>query len=471
LVCGLGGPLLAVPASQAAEAKPLELDLSGHNKMLNLKVRRLLVADHVDRISAAPDGRLFILQTEWGNQGITAGTVQVLPDRFFLVLNGRRRCGLHPLTSRLGEGFLQQIKLDKKGQPISGALVFEGPAEPLHSLEFRYFDSSNGDIAIPLVTGGEADNPEVGPTANSVLELAVFGRRESLTWDGRQAPAGMAFVLIDLRGRSLAKTNSGAPAFVEISEWRRYLCLIVDGEYSYSPEPPAPARERFLPAALTGGEVAFLVPAKFESLALRLDMPSLEKPARGKPAESAAITLPLAGQPPAAADRKALATASDDMFEVAFLGTRLVSEVAWQTPPANFKLLETRFAVRNTSQSGQWFQPFRQIRFSSKKGGSAGGSDLSGQCLHPCGPTLWVPAGQRRTAEIIHQIASAEVDAAIEFTSGKAKQILPLRRFPPLNAPSPRRRRRLRNYWPQSASMAGRFSSLASSPKGWRGSD
>lgn len=426
LVCGLGEGLQAAPADQAAEAKPVALDLPGNNRMLDLKISRLQVANHVDRVSAAPDGRLFILQTEWRSRGNIPGTVPALADRFYLVLNGRRLCGLHPLTPQLGEGFLKQIKLEKNGQPTSGALVFEGPAEPLQSLEFCYFDAANGDIAIPLVTGGEADKPAAGPIANPVLELAAFGRRQGLTWAGRQAPAGMAFMIIDLRGRSLAKTRSGASAFVDLPEWRRYLCLIVDGEYSYSPEPPEPVKQRFLPAALTGHEVAFLVPAKFESLELRLDMPSLEKPAGGKPAQSAAITLPLAGQPPATPDSKIIATASDEMFEVAFVGTRLVSEVAWQTPPPNFKLLETRFAVRNTSQSGQWFQPARQIRFSPKKGGSMGASELSGQCLHPCGQTLWVPAGQRRTAEIIHQIPSAEVDATIEFTSAKAKKTLPL---------------------------------------------
>ena len=97
----------------------------------------------------------------------------------------------------------------------------------------------------------------------------------------RRAPAGMAFLAIDLRGRSLdvagaagatgPAANTGV-AF-EVPDWRERLMVVADTEYAYpvSGERGLGESAKFLPGVMTGGEVAFLVPDKTDSLEVRWD--------------------------------------------------------------------------------------------------------------------------------------------------------------------------------------------------------
>ena len=176
-----------------------------------------------------------------------------------MVVDGRLARRIAPAAKDLpGHVPVLDFKLEKVGDTLSGNVVFEvGPEAEVGSLELRYYDYAHGHFVLPLKQGARpvtAGEPLSTPLKNEVLEAGAFNLRRTRQVGGRSAPEGMTFVTVDLRARSLFTTDADATAFDPkarpgtktklgyVADWkesRRYLQLVVDGEYGYAPEPQA----------------------------------------------------------------------------------------------------------------------------------------------------------------------------------------------------------------------------------------
>lgn len=421
-----------LPALQPGKMNPL--DLAGESKGLRLRVTGVQVAEERGQVRAGPPGRLIVLQTQWINRLDRQFEIPNPARHVYLIVNGSRIAALHPQARAIpGHVSTDRIVMPGTGSIVKGEMVFQTSQSEVRSLELRFFETQYGNIALPLVEGpaqGQA-RPLAGPAGNGAVELAVFSMHRSDSLAGKNAPPGLTYLVLDLRGQSLARGQNLALA--DLPEWSRYTYLVADGQYAYpaSPSPDWPERQRLLPGLLTGGEVAFLAPQKAACLELRMDSPSLE---RGPTPASAAIVLPLEGARPQTPEPPHLAEAVDEMFRVRILSQATLPSPAGQKAADKTRLLLLELSVTNAGKTGQWFQPAQQVKYLTMKDAALEMSDLSARCLRPCGRTVWVPAGQRRVFQMVFRVPAEEKTAHVRFTGGRSMQTLSLKPIEPAPA-------------------------------------
>lgn len=459
-----GTACVAAAETDWETGKTYPLRLTGNNRAVKLTVANASFAERYGEASAAPGRRLLILNTRWANlipltlieekQVPTQYQIPNLADHLYLVVDGRVAARLAPGAADLpGHVPVRDFKLEKVGDTLAGNVVFDvAAAAAADSLEVRFYDYAHGHIVVPLkspVQLAPAAEPVSPPLRNEVVEIAAYGLERLAEVAGRKAPEAMTFVTVDLRARSTFMVDADATAFDpkarpgmktevgHVADWkesRKYLQLVVDGEYGYLPEQQSDLEEepRFLPDVMTGGKIVFLAPADAKSLELRCDFPNAKASTGGAVFRPKGMTLALEGKRPALPQRTAIASIDDDVYRVQVVGQAAAAEFAGQAAAEGKKFLVLDVTVfNNGGRNGEFFQTAQQLKYASETGEQFAMSPATFQ--GPRRPTelVWIPPNERRTFQAAFEIPAGETRPRLAFTGVSKAQVLNLQ---PLDA-------------------------------------
>ncbi len=435
--------------------------IEGRNRAAVLSVSSVSLLEDYGGLKARAGKRLLVVDTHWRNiltpQIVRDQKVPVvyrigkLSDHLYCVADGVR---ILPATgTTAGAGLLGwgELNLPEMGARADGRVVFEVPAESTpRRLVLRFYDFAHGAITLPLVipqgqpVALEAPKPDHPTQKNDLVEMGVYQFRKSDKWNGRTAPAGMAYVSFDLRARSLFTTMGDATAYDPkakpgqmiaigtVADWkdsRRYQQVVADGRYAYGPleESGLPPLPRFLPDLMTGGQLAFLVPAQTTSLELLCGFPNAKLP-DGKIVHPKPLRFVLEGHAPAApgASEKPIATLKDDVFDVAVISQRRTAEVAGQKAGAGQTFLTLSMRVKNTGTRDDFFQPRAQLKYAAENGSQTPPDKVTDQLPHRPVDPLWIPAGQMREFEVAYRIGADQTRPRLAYGGVSLAKVLDL---------------------------------------------
>ena len=450
--------------------KTIPVRAEAANRAVAVTIANAALVDHYGDLRA-PEGRLFlVLNTTWENvlpvqvtaenKDIPVGyKVPELSDHIYLVLDGKRLVRLYPAATKLpGHIKTKDFGLPALGDTARGNLVFELPAGNVESLDLRFYDLMHGHFAVPLVGDPakvEQGKPTAGPEKNEVVEVAAFGVEKNPQLPGVQVPPGMALVGIDFRGQSMAMMDADATAFdpnakpgtkikkgafVDWKDWRKYMNLVVDSQYTYAPLPQSrlPELPRMLPDVMTGDWVYFLAPAEAQSLELRCDFPNAlvqMKLINPKP-----LVLALAGQRPALPKPPGEAVAGDAIFKVYLADQKLTPAVGGAQAGGGQAFLVLTFTVENAgSKKGEFFQAREQLKYVSMSGSQSPYDAVTSTEVHPATELVWIPSGERRTFDVVYRVAASEVRPRLAYSgvSSGASKVVDLKPVAAPAAPAP----------------------------------
>jgi len=453
------------PAQPIAQRLPdngiLALNCSASNRAVRVTASICRVTAQYGDATPAQNAPRLVISTTWENiipltliaerQIPTEYLVPDLADHLYAVVNGSIVIRLSPNSGELPGAIVSQpFKIEKLGEVVRGNLVFDLPLTPIRSLELRYYDFAQGNFVLPVIASGErVATPIIPLQKNSIIEAGVFAAGPLQTFAGKPAPKGMRYVQVDLRGRSALTTEADATAFdpkakagdklqignlLDWKESRKYVQLIVDGEYSYVPLPQSdlPEEPRFLPDIMTGGSLTFLIPDKHQSLELRCDFPNASLP-DGTVQQPAALTFAIEGTRPALPSRPAIATAKDDVFDVAIVGQQSSSEFAGVKADDGQQFLILDITVRSIGKTQEFFQPRRQLKYTSESGEQTEADDATLQGPRAPSELIYIPAGDRRTFQMAYRIGTDQsrprlAYAAVTEGASKVLTLKPLTR-------------------------------------------
>ena len=395
----------------------------------------------------APEGhRLLVIGCEWENvillshfAGAAVGTeyrVPDLADNLYLVADGKT---LYRLWQKADvPGALKQRNFSVvPGSPLHGVLLFDLPVKGTFTrLELRFYDFAHGHWVLPLQISAQPLSelkPVAAPQRNEVLETAVYDLHTDGQIHGVGAPAGLTFVSLNLQARSTVTTEANASAFDPhaapdakavvgtVADWkesRKYLQMIVDGEYAWPVIDLTDLRKepRFLPDVFTGGNVVFLVPEKHTSLELRCDFPNA-KLTTGKVIRPAGLTTLLEGNPPALVPRNAIAAVKDEIFDVAINEQSTAEQFAGNRATAGKRFLVLDVTVKNTGKQQEFFQTVEQLKHVDEKGASSPIDKVSYSGLRRPLEQIYIPGGEQRTFQLAYQIPVNETKPRLAYAS------------------------------------------------------
>jgi hypothetical protein len=460
-------PTAALPDSEAAPRRVLDpgsrrlqaLGLVGANRGVELTVFTASLAPAYGALQA-PAGRGFlVLTTEWRHtipptrtkdrELQTEYRVPNLADHLYLVVNGLQVERLLPKAEGLpGHVPVRNFRLEKLGTRLRGEVLFSVPAAGIESLELRYYDYAHGhfQVALTALRGEGAAPLPAGPLVkNEVIEAGVHRLAKTKTLGGKPAPAGGVFVSVELRGRSLVLLDGDATAFDPkaksgdrlkigtVADWlesRKYLQLVIDGEYGYGALPAStlPAEPRFLPDILTGGEVVFLAPEDARTLALRCDFPNARGP-DGKVFQPTGFLIPLEGTPAAPVERPAIASIDDDFFRVAVVRQDAAGQFADEEAGAGKIFFVIEVSVANGGKKGEFFQTREQIKYVASDGKQSALDEATFRALRRPEAPVWIPAGERRTFQVAYRIAAGEKRPRLAYSGISLARVVELKRI------------------------------------------
>jgi Mg-chelatase subunit ChlD len=375
-----------------------------------------------------------------------------LGDHIYVVVNGSMVARLAPDAVKLpGHVPVAPLKIAKLGETVHGNLVFALPPAPIKSLELRFYDFAHGHMVIPLVTSSEPVAAALFPSMkNQVLEASINGVQKAQALGGANAPGGMVYVLIDLRARSVMFTEADATAFDPkasegrklqvgtVADWkesRKYMQLILDGEYGYPPLAQSDLIEepRFLPDIMTGGRAVFLVPDKYTSLELRCDFPNAKLP-NGTVQRIDGLTLPVEGKRPPLPARQAIVTTRDDIFDLAIVSQTTADEFAGKKAEAGHRFLVLDVTVQNLGRQQEFFQTREQLKYATEAGAMVNVDDATFRSARAPGDLIYIPVRERRTFQLAYSIPKAETHPRLAYASATqgGSKVLKLK---PLTAP------------------------------------
>lgn len=246
-----------------------------------------------------PGSAWLVIRSAWKNlipmtsagdrQVPTAYSVGDAANNLYVVVNGKRLSLLESELSGGPDGLLngRSISIASTGDVRRGDLVYAIPASGLETLDLHFHDFRKKPMVFPLLArppGRNVDEKPVAPLAkNEILEIGVFNVRREAGLGERKAPEGMTYLLLDFRARStvtleIDKVQVGVAG--DLPEIWKSLTVTADGGRSFTPceGTELPQAPRFLPDALTGGRVAYLIPEKAGSLALRCEFGEIGLP-------------------------------------------------------------------------------------------------------------------------------------------------------------------------------------------------
>lgn len=414
------------------------------NRGLTWTLHSVAVRDRYGALSAARGGALLVLDVEWTNripmtlvhehEMPTEYRIENLADHVYIVVDGVRLGRLHPEAAELpGHLPVAPVRLERLGVRRRGNLVFELPVADPGTLELRFYDFAHGHMDVPLTQYAEPaeaadDEPVSPPVANEIVEVGVYGVRTMAVLGERAAPAGMTFLALDFRARSMFRYEADASAFDPaaepgartevgtVADWleaHRYMHLVVDGVYAYRPESgdaeagapltTLPSEPRFLPERMTGGRVVFLIPEDFESLALRGDFPNARLP-DGRTIRPEPIDLPLRGVPPALPAHEPIERIEDDTIAVELLDQRVAEAFAGTEAGDDERFLVLEVAVHGIGDRPEFFQALEQLQYVDESGQMHALHEATFAGVRRPSERVWIPDGETRRFEIAYQI-------------------------------------------------------------------
>jgi hypothetical protein len=450
-------PLGALASLQAGKINPTIIQ--GQNRAAVLSVSSVSLLDQYGAVKAPPGRRLLVVGTHWRNiltpQIIRDKKVPVvykipkLSDHLYCVADGVR---ILPAQTAGGPGLLSwgELSLPQIGSTADGRLLFDVSAQsPPKRVVLRFYDFAHGPITLPLVIppGETVAAPQPRPDRplqkNDLLEMGIYQFHKTGQLNGRSAPAGMTFITFDLRARSLYTTLADATAYDPkakpgqmialgtVADWkdaRRYQQVVADGEYAYGPLDgstlsPLP---RFLPDLMTGGQLAFLVPAKTTSLELLCGFPNAKLP-DGTVVHPKPLRFVLEGSPsPLPLAQKPIASVKDDVFDVAVLSQQSTADLAGKKAGDGKIFLTLGVQVNNSGQKGEFFQPQKQLNYAAQDGSQSPPDVITTQLPHPPIDPLWIPPGETRAFEVAYRIAADQTRPRLAYGGVSLAKVLDL---------------------------------------------
>lgn len=443
-----GADAAAVEAASAADAR-------GANRAAALEIVDARVQDRYGELRAGAGAELLVLEVAFENiipltlvrdlEVSTEYRFNDLADHAYVVVNGSRLARLVPGAEEApGHLAVRPFRIERPGERVRGNLVFELPVEEVHTLEFRLYDDAHGRVQVPLRSGDPVAQlePLVPLAVNEIVELGVYGLELSDVLDGRAAPEGMRFAVVELLARSMFTFEADATAFDPhaqagertvvgtVADWleaHHYLHLVADGVHAYAPDAQGttlPADPRFLPDVMTGGRVVFTVPADTTSLTLRADFPNARLPDRSV-IRPEAIELALVGATPAPAERTALWSVRDDTLEVSINAMR-VEETFAGVAAGERRFVVLEVAVHNLGQRPEWFQTAEQLRYVDASGRQSAPHEATFEGRYRPTEHVWVPEAQTRVFEVAYLVPASERQPRLAYRGFTLAEIVAL---------------------------------------------
>ncbi len=406
----------------------------------------------------SPARRLLVVRTAWENiipltvleqQALaTEYRIPNLGDHLYLVVDGTTLVRLRADADQLpGHLPTRPLRLEHLGSRQDGYLVFDLPGEDFNSLELRFYDFAHGHSSLVLAgtPTKEPPPPAIPARVNEIVEVVVHDVSTHHTLGERRAPAGMTFVTIDLRARSMFTFEADATAFDPhaepgeridigtVADWleaHKYAHLVVDNEYAYIPEaalttlPPDP---RFLPDLMTGGRMVFLVPEQFESLVLRADFPNARMP-DGKVMRPSPLHFTLRGEPGEPPAREPLWRVEDDTIEVKLTAQSVADSFAGVAAGEGEVFLVVDTTVRAFGDKPDFFQTREQLRYVDGRGRQHPPHPATFKGIHRPVENVWVPNGEQRSFQLAYLIDRAETRPRLAYRGFTMAEIVELAR-------------------------------------------
>ncbi|HEX8524742.1 MAG TPA: DUF4352 domain-containing protein [Tepidisphaeraceae bacterium] len=461
----------AVKAPQRQAPTALEpnvmmpLGLTASNRAAVVTVRSAGLLDAFAGKPAAPGKKYLVLDLDFRNiltpqivrdqQVPVAYLIQKLSDHLYLVADEKRV--LQPMAlDAAGMLSTGQMMLPRAGSTASGKLVYQVDAAGApKELALRMYDYAHGHFVLPVLARASTDakpveNPVSPAMKNEVVEIAAYDLMKSDEVDGKRAPAGFAFVSIDLRAKSQFKYSADATAFSSnakpgtktqvgtVADWtdsRKYLQLVADGEFGYAPEEQTAlaAAPRFLPDVMTGGRVVFIAPRDSKSLELRCDFPNAKTP-EGKVIRPRGVTLALEGKRPTLPNPKPLAKIEDDIFVVNITNQNAADSFAGQDASNGNRFVVLDITVNNRGKDGEFFQTVEQLKLADASGGKLDPDPATQRGVHRPETLVWIPAGERRSFQVAYQMPTTETRPRLAYTGVSKAEVIELAALSPAPA-------------------------------------
>ncbi|MEZ0263241.1 MAG: VWA domain-containing protein [Phycisphaerae bacterium] len=415
------------------------------NRGARLTILNGSVAPAYGSLKAGEGKQLLILATEWENviplvqvkdeQHATMYSVPTLSDHVYLVYDAARVARILPKDNGLpGHVAVKNFAVEKIGDRVRGNVIFEIPEKLPQTLDFRFYDFAHGHMFVSL-KGGPAPTwtPVAAPLKSEILEVGAFAFRREPALNGKKAPEGMVYAVVDLRARSQYLIEADATAFDPkardgkkaqvgtVADWkesRRYLQMVVDGQYGYAPVEEATKLAeipRFLPDVMTGDEVAFLIPEKTSSVELRCDFPNAAIPGKGT-IRPRGLTLALDGVRPRLEPAKGAISISDDVFRV-FVTKQAVAETfAGQKAESGGRFVVLDVTVTNSGGKGEFFQTNEQLKYAAENGAQHPPAAATYAGVYRPAPLVWIPPSDRRSFQVALDVPPRETKPRLSYT-------------------------------------------------------
>jgi Mg-chelatase subunit ChlD len=441
------------------------LSIRAANESVELSVKSVAVVAKVGDTEADAGTRFLVLDVSFRNiqkpRKVDDQMVPVqykvpkLADHFYVVADGRTV--LQRVEPSM-EGLLSfdELSLEKENDTAAGRIVYQIDAEHLpRSLTLRFYDFAHGHIIRPLAgpDSPAQEKPLGGPLKNQVVEASIFGIKRAAKLGNDAAPAGMTYVLLDFRARSLMSEEVNASDYMPlakegekmtlgtVADWkesRKYAQLVVDGQYAYMPLAQSELIEepRFLPDIMTGGTLAFLAPADAKSIELRCDFPNAALPS-GKEIRPDGLTFAVEGKRPTINPPAPIAKAADEVFAVSIIGQASPKDFAGVAPDEGQRLLVIDVSVKNNGKKQEFFQAKEQLKYAAESGEQSDPDDLTFAGVHRPPELIYIPVGEVRSFQLVYRIPASETRPRLAYaavTEGGAA-VLTLKPLPRIATP------------------------------------
>lgn len=346
-----------------------------------------------------------------------------LPRQLYLVANGQRVLRLAPKAREFSGHLPLGFTLSNVGAVGHGKLVFPVPDQGIESLSLRYYHDQYAPLVLDLMGKTTADvaEPIVKPQANDLMHLEVHGFERRQSYGGQDAPPGLTYAIVDLRGRSYYSIETDAMALDEeanpqakaslgkVMEYLRassMLQCVVDGQYAYARVPEletlasVPA---WLPDIAVGGKAVFLVPEDVESLELAAHFPLFQDTSGQALGMPAPMRFALVGESSKPEPQRAIAVIKDKPTPVGIMRQRYAPAYGAHQARDGHKLLILTVSMRNESDEGGMFTVANRFRCEA-----TGGQQPPVAVTLPGGVALqepmWLPTDRRRTFELVFEL-------------------------------------------------------------------
>jgi hypothetical protein len=432
--------------------KTERLDAAGRNRAVELRVKSVALLDALGDAAAPAGTRLLVIDAELRNlqpaQRVNGQMVPAqyqvpkLADNLYAVADDSLVLARAPIDAA---GLLPfgPVSLKAQNDTAAGRIAYAVPRDAVpREVTLRFYDFAHGNIVVPVLAGHVDPPKQVAPPQhNQVIEAAIYGITKTPDLNGRAAPAGKAFLLVDLRARSTMVNRVSASAFDTraaagatvdvgtVADWkdtRKYIQVVADGQYAYWPLPQSglPEAPRFLPDVMTGGQVAFAVPVASRSLELRCDFPNAALP-DGKQVRPEGLTFELEGASVPPTGGTAIAQAQDGIFDVAIMGQQATDAFGGAKADEGRRFVVLDVRVRNLNKQQEFFQPREQLKFVTAAGEQVEydeAASLAG--MHPPAQQMYIPAGAQRRFELAYGVGADEARPRVAYaavTEGASK--------------------------------------------------